>query len=153
MTFRLFIAAFVTAAALGFAGTAAANEKFKAEVAGYTLTEAGLAKFTRATRNLHAMPDACSFEGEDSGDASIDAMVARMDRHAGAKAAVQSAGMTTREYAVFVYAMVEAGMAAYTQQQSGKLPPGAKQANADFYKKHEAQMTALVDEAPCDVDD
>ncbi len=57
--------------------------------------------------------------------------------------------MTTREYVVFMWSMMQSGMSAWALQQSGKLPPGVSQANVDFYNKHEAQMRAIGENDPC----
>ena len=79
-------------------------------------------------------------------------MVAKLNAVPGAQAAIQSAGMTTREYVVFMWSIMQSGMSAWAQDQSGKLPPGVSQANVDFYKKHEADMAAIGENDPCDDD-
>ena len=115
----------IVAAALGFAGLAAASESDKREISGYALTEAGLGKFTQATQNLAAVPGACARGDTDdggSGDESLDQLVARLNAVPGAQAAIQSAGMTTREYIVFMWSMMESGLSAWAVQQNGKLP-------------------------------
>ena len=146
----------IVAAALGFAGLADASESDKREISGYALTEAGLGKFTQATQNLAAVPGACARGDTDdggSGDESLDQLVARLNAVPGAQAAIQSAGMTTREYIVFMWSMMESGLSAWAVQQNGKLPPGVQQANVDFYNKHEAAMRALGDQDPCGNDE
>jgi hypothetical protein len=154
MTLRIHGAkAIVVAAAIGLAvpGIAAANEGDKLEISGYALSEAGLAKFTRATQKLAAVPGACAEQDDDDSDSqSIDQMVAKLNAVPGAQAAIQSAGMTTREYVVFMWSMMQSGMSAWAQSQSGKLPPNVSQANVDFYKKHEAEMKAIGENDPCD---
>src|SRR5262245_1789737 len=105
---RHFIAGvLVVAATLGLAGPTAANEQDKREVSSYTLTETGLAKFTQATQNLAAVPGACAREDDDEGsdNASLDQLAAKLDSIPGAKAALQSAGMTSREYITFMFSM------------------------------------------------
>ncbi len=144
----------VVAATIGLAlpVPATANENDKREISSYVLTEAGLAKFTQATQALSAIPGACAREDEDDDDsnsASLDQLVAKLNAVPGAQAAIQSAGMTTREYVVFMWSMMQSGMSAWALQQSGKLPPGVSQANVDFYNKHEAAMRALGDNDPC----
>jgi len=146
----------IVAAALGFAGLAAASESDKREISGYALTEAGLGKFTQATQNLAAVPGACARGHTDdggSGDESLDQLVARLNAVPGAQAAIQSAGMTTREYIVFMWSMMESGLSAWAVKQNGKLPPGVQQANVDFYNKHEAAMAALGEQDPCGNDE
>lgn len=146
----------IAAAALGLAAPASANEKDKREISAYALTESGLAKFAQATQNLGAVPGACARgEADDgSGDETLDQLTARLDAIPGAKAAIQSAGMTTREYIVFMFSMVEAGLSSWAvSQPGGKLPPGVSKANVDFYKSHEAAMAALGDQDPCGNDE
>jgi len=133
---------------------ASAQDADSQEVMRYTLTEAGLAKFTQAARNIAGVPGACAQEEDDSEDLkSIDQMVAKMNSVPGVQAAVQSAGMTAREYVVFMFSMMQNGLAAWAvSQPGGKLPPGVSQANVDFYKKHEAKMAALGKEDACGED-
>lgn len=145
--------AIIVAATIGLAipGIAAANENDKREISSYALSEAGLAKFTQATQKLSAVAGACAAEDDDddSDTQSLDQMVAKLDAVPGAQAAIQSAGMTTREYVVFMWSMMQSGMSAWAQSQGGKLPPGVSQANVDFYKGHEAEMKALGENDPC----
>jgi len=78
-------------------------------------------------------------------------MAAKINAVPGAQAAIQSAGMPTREYIVFMWSMMQNGMAAWAlTQPGGKLPPGISQSNVDFYKRHEAEMTALGDQPGCE---
>ena len=125
------------------------------EVMAYTLTEAGLAKFTQATRKLHALPDHESGDCDEDSDAkSLDAQVTRFNATPGAQAAIQSAGMTTREYVVFLWSLFQNGLAAWAvDQPGGKLPPGISKANVDFVKQHQTaiQQTGGLDD-DCDDD-
>jgi hypothetical protein len=150
--------AFAFAAAISFATpcVAASSDSDHREVSAYALTEAGLAKFTKATKNLASVPGACKDEGNDdgqSGKQSIDEMVAEINATAGAQAAIRSAGLTTREYVVFMFSMLQNGMAAWAlSQPGGKLPPGVSKSNVDFYNKHEAALAALGDDFECGED-
>ena len=88
------------------------------EVLRYTLTEAGLAKYSQATKQLAALPDqerAC--DEEDTEAKSLDEMAAKLDGVPGARAAIQSAGMTSREYMVFSLSLLQNGMAAWAVSQ------------------------------------
>jgi hypothetical protein len=114
------------------------------EVLRYTLTEAGLTKYINATKKLATLPDSCEDDADDEATRSIADMVAKIDGTPGAKAAIQSAGMTTREYAVFSMAMIHNSLAAWAvSQPGGKLPPGVSQANVDFLKRNEAKTKEL----------
>jgi hypothetical protein len=130
---------------------ASAQDADSQEVMRYSLTEAGLAKFTQAARNVAGVPGACEQEEDDSDDLkSIDQMVAKMNSVPGVQGAIQSAGMTTREYVVFMFSMLQNGLAAWAvSQPGGKLPPGVSQANVDFYNKHEAKMAAIGRDDTC----
>ncbi len=145
---------FVAAVALlsGGMAPAVAQDRDAQEVSRYALTEAGLAKFAQATRNIAAVPGACEREEDDDADdlKSIDQMVAKLNSVPGIQAAIQSAGMTSREYVVFMFSMMQSGMAAWAvSQPGGKLPPGVSQANVDFFKQHETAMAQVGQGDPC----
>jgi hypothetical protein len=154
MNLRIQLAkAFAVAATIALAtpGIAAASDNDTREISSYMLTEPGLAKFMQATQKLANVPGACAEQEDDgSNPQSIDQMVAKMNSVPGVRSAIQSAGMTTREYVVFMWAMLHNGMAAWAvSQPGGKLPPGTLQSNIDFVKKHEAEMSAMDKSDPC----
>jgi hypothetical protein len=116
------------------------------EVLRYTLTDSGLAKYVQATRQLAALPGGVpgNCDDEDTESASLDEVVARVDAVPGAKAAIQSAGLSTREYMLFSLSLLQNGMAAWaTSQPGGTLPPGVSKSNVDFVKKHDAELKQL----------
>jgi hypothetical protein len=119
------------------------------EVAAYALTEAGLAKYTKATQNLAALPGGAASKCADDDDSedrtnSISDMVARINSVPGAASAIQSAGMSAHEYVVFTMSLLQNGLAAWAlQQPGGKLPPGVSKANVDFVSSHGPQLDAL----------
>jgi hypothetical protein len=116
------------------------------EINAYVLTEAALARYSQATRNLGALAKQLSSncDDDDGGSGSIGQSVARIDAIAGAKAAIQSAGMATREYIVFGMSVFQAGLSAWAlTQPGGKLPAGVSRANVDFYRTHEKAINAL----------
>jgi hypothetical protein len=136
-------------------GLAAAQDRDTQEVQAYALTDAGLAKYTQATKKLAALSggsDACG--DDDDGSQSLDAMTAKLNAQPGAKAAIASAGMTTREYVVFSWSLMQNGLAAWAvSQPGGKLPAGVSKANVDFYKRNEAalqQLQGAGGDADCD---
>jgi hypothetical protein len=118
------------------------------EIAHYVLTDAALAKYTQAIKNLSApgrkMPGDC----DDSEEAkSLDDMVAHFNSFPGAQAAIKSAGLSTREYLVFTMSIFQNGMAAWAlSQPGGKLPAGTSMANVTFYRAHEAAIKKLTAE-------
>lgn len=130
------------------------------EIASYMLTESGLAKYTQAVKNLGPMANRMSStcdSDEDEGEQSLDQFADRIEATPGAKAAIQSAGMTAREYVVFTLSLFQTGLAAWAvSQPGGKLPPGTAMANVNFYRAHEAALQALgkrIQAADCDGDD
>jgi len=150
-------AVFAFAMSIGLAspGLAVAQDRDSQEVSAYVLTESGLSKFAQASKNLAAVPGACEEEADDDDDSddmkSIDQMVAKLNSRPGAQAAIQSAGMTSREFVVFMFSMMQSGMSAWAlKQPGGKLPPGVSQANVDFFNKHETAMAALGKDDACD---
>ena len=66
-----------------------------------------------------------------------------MDRHPAAKNAITSAGMTTREYVVFSFALLQTGLAVWGADQTGGQAQGVSAANVAFYKKNEANLKKL----------
>lgn len=115
------------------------------EVQAYVLTEAGLAKYTQALRNLSRLPQGTLGGCDQDSDAdSLADAVALLNSMPGAEAAIRAAGMTTHEYAVFSWSLIHTALAAWASSEpGGQLPPGASRANVDFYKKHEAALQAL----------
>lgn len=155
---RIAVTALVGAVVL-FTGArvACAEDKDVAEIQRYVLSEAALAKYTAATKKLATLPRdpaACSDDGDGSGSQSIDQMAAKLGAVPGAKAAVQAAGMSLREYVVFSMSLLQNGLAAWAlDQPGGKLPQGVSKANVDFVRKHDAQLKQLHGLSPHGCDD
>lgn len=150
---RTTLAALLAVASALPAGALAQDRDTK-EINAYVLTEAALAKYEKAVRNLNAaapqVAGSCDDEGE--GAQSIDQMVARISAVPKAKAAIQSAGMTIREYIVFGFSAFQTGLASWSlSQPGGKLPPGVSMANVEFYRAHEAAIQKIKPaESDCD---
>jgi hypothetical protein len=143
-----FVACLFAAATTLVTLPAAAQDADSQEVMHYTLTDAGLAKYTKASHNLAALaggPPGCAKDDDsDSESNSISDLAGKLDAAPGAKAAVQSAGMTSREYIVFSMALLQNGLAAWAlTQPGGKLPPGVNKANVDFVNSHGPQLDKL----------
>jgi hypothetical protein len=115
------------------------------EIQKYVLTDAALAKYSAATRKLAELPpDAAACEDDGDDPQSIDDAAAKLNASPAAKAALQSAGLTPREYVVFTFSLLQTGLGAWAADQpGGKLPPGTSKANVDFYKKHQADLKKL----------
>ena len=124
------------------------------EISSYVLTEAALAKYTRATTNLGDLSKSVSGNCDEESARSLDEIVARANATPGVQAAIQSAGMTTREYIVFSLSLFQNGMAAWAiSQPGGTLPPGISKANVDFYRSHEQALQRLGNQGGSDVCD
>jgi hypothetical protein len=126
---------------------AVAQDRDSQEIASYVLTDAGLAKYLQAARNIAALPTqptrGCD-EEEIADSQSLDKLTAKFNAAPGVKAAIQSAGMTTREYVIFTFSIFQNGLAAWALTQPGAtLPAGTSKANVDFYRKHEAELQQL----------
>ena len=115
------------------------------EVRAYALSDAVLGKYVKATRKLSAIPLDC--DAGDSGISSLDDAAAKIDRMPGAKAVMKSAGITSREYVVFAFALIENAYAAYSlDQPGGKLPPGTSMANVEFLRRNSGVIERLANE-------
>jgi hypothetical protein len=98
-----------------------------------------------ATHNLRGI----KFEDcDDEADLhNITQTAARMDAVPGAKAAVQSAGMTSREYVVFTLSLMQNGIASHLLDRPGaKLPAGTNPGNVEFFRTRSAAMEQLANE-------
>jgi hypothetical protein len=122
------------------------------EVRAYALTDAVLGKYVAATRKLSAIPLDC--KADDRGIDSLDDAAAKVDAMPGARAALLSAGLTSREYVVFAFALVENAYAAYSlEQPGGRLPQGTSMANVEFLRRNSGVIERLANEtevATCD---
>jgi hypothetical protein len=127
------------------------------EIASYVLNEASLQKYAKATRSLgdikDQLPSSCD---DEEGVQSLDAAAARLGAIPDVRVAIESAGMTTREYMVFSFSLFQNGLAAWVlSQPGGGLPPGTSMANVDFYRSHEAtlqELGSLTESDNCDDD-
>ena len=140
--------AFLAAAALLLLPVARAEtlpEADTREVRSYALTEIALGKYVEATRKLSAIPLDCS--NEEPGISNLTEAAARIDAMPGAKAAMKSAGLTSREYVVFAFSLIENAYASYAlEQPGGKLPPGVSMTNIEFLRKNSGVIEQLANE-------
>lgn len=131
-------------AAFAPAVTRALDDRDTQEIAAYQLTDAAFAKYSQATRGLGALakslPAVCD---DDDTEQSLTSIAAKMDAVPGIKAAIQAAGMTSREYLVFSVALLQAGLVASLQQPGAKPLPGVNMANVGFFRAHKAAIDAL----------
>lgn len=137
------------------------RERDTQEINSYVLTDAGLARYTKATQALGSLAKSMPSDGDDGDDGddsdvdgnseSLDPAVATFNAIPGVKAALQSAVMTTREFIVFTWSMLQTGMADWVlAQPGGKLPPGISMTNVNFYRKNEAAFEKLDEDTGSD---
>ena len=118
----------------------------------YRLTEANLGKYVKASQNLVALakskPEwAKNIEASQKDNASLAEIAAFYDKIPPVRQALNSAGMSSREYVLFTMSMFQAAMGAWAMTQSGgKLPEGTPPENVAFFKKHEAELKKLTEE-------
>ena len=125
------------------------------EVRSYALTEDALGRYVEATRKLSVIPLKCDYDNPDIG--SLTEAAARIDAVPGAKAAVKSAGLTSREYVVFAFSLIENAFASYAlEKPGGKVPAGVSMSNVEFLRKNSGVIEQLANEtevSECDGND
>ena len=142
------VAMLISSAALAAAPSA---DRDIQEVDAYVLTEAALTKYAQATKKLQALPRRAAAHCDDSGDdasgnrKSIAAQVAQLEATPGAAAAVKSAGLSTHEYVVLSWSLLQAGLASWAVAQPGaRQPTGVLKSNVAFYRAHEAAIKTIA---------
>ena len=125
-------------------------------VSGTTLTMPKYKQYLDATVNLAnaAAKNPGLAEGmKDSGDKSIDEQVEAIESNPQVKAAVTSTGLTTRDYVLTQWALLQTGMAYAMTKGTGATQDdmikkaGVSKANMDFYAKNEAEINRLAEAA------
>jgi hypothetical protein len=141
---RLFTAGITVATLMTAPARAEAPDADAQEISRYALTDAGLAKYTAATQKLGKLAASVNSKCDDATSSSLSETVAKVDATPGVKAAIQSAGMTTREYIVFSMSLLQVGLAAWgLDQPGGTLAPGVSMDNVKFYRAHKAALEKL----------
>jgi hypothetical protein len=135
------------AAAQTAQGTAAARDA--AELAAYRMTEEGLAKFAAATRSLAV----ASRSAEAIGDVTagredlVTAMAEAFEARPPLREAIVGAGMTSREYALFTMALIQASLGVAIVEANpaaiDHLPADVSKENVRFVQAHRAALDAL----------
>ncbi len=122
------------------------------EVNAYVLTTTGLNQFRQAAIKLGEFAESVAGNCDDEeGDNSLDGMVARIRDIPGAAEAIESTGMSVRNYVLFMFATFQAGVAVWSlDQPGGALPPGVSMANVNFYQDHAAEFQETASLMPQD---
>lgn len=111
------------------------------------LTDAQQAELDKLRERLDAL-DAQDDDKESalSNANSLAEMEARLKSHPGAMKAMAAAGITPREYARCLMALLQAGMVeGFSQGKAdlAKLPPGVNPENVKFVREHKAELEAM----------
>ena len=82
---------------------------------------------------------------KQKGPQSVDDAVNRIDGHPRARTAIQSAGLSTRDYVLTMYCFVQSTMALFLKEDGGEKhdPPGASEENVMFVKNHLKEINRL----------
>jgi hypothetical protein len=123
------------------------------ELSRYTLTMADIRKYAAANANLAKHPkaeqeDEDSEDDEGSDNESLDEMAARINKMPEARKAIESAGLTARQYAVITMALFQASMAQFAVEQGADPAKVARDAsvnpaNIRFVKENKAELEKL----------
>jgi hypothetical protein len=125
-------------------------------VSATTLTMPKYKQYLDATVNLAnvAAKNPGLAEGiQGSGEKSIDEQVRTLEGNPAVKAAVTSTGLSTREYVLTQWALLQTGMAYAMTKGTGASQDdmikkaGVSKANMDFYAQNEAEINKLAEEA------
>lgn len=128
------------------------------DLADYRLTTPVFEQFVRASNLIAdvtlrdaAFDNAPLFTKEialsDDAPASASALAARLEKHSGLAAALETAKLTPREYAKFAIALVAARLA-HEFLNAGvlkRVPSGAPTENVKFVEEHRAEIRSVLD--------
>ncbi|MBW3571298.1 MAG: hypothetical protein KY467_09340 [Gemmatimonadetes bacterium] len=122
----------------------------------YRLTSANLDKFLAATNALKALEDEDidiedHIDMDDPEDIDIGEIAAAFDNEPRIKRAINSAGMTSRDYVTFLFAMMQAMFGSVMVQMGGEqalndMPDGVLKENIRFFTANQARFEALGDD-------
>jgi hypothetical protein len=125
-------------------------------VSATTLTMPKYKQYLDATVNLAnvAAENPGLAEGmKDGGEKSIDEQVRALESKPQVKAAITSTGLSTRDYVLTQWALLQTGMAYAMTKGSGASADemvkkaGVSKANMDFYAQNEAEINKLAADA------
>ena len=135
---------------------AAAQQMFRdPAIASYRLTSASLDKFVRATNALQGLEDEDidiedRIDMDDPENIDLNEIAAAFDSEPRIKNAINGAGMTSREYLTFMFAMIQAMFGSVMVQMGGEqalndMPAGVLKDNIRFFTENQAAFEALDD--------
>ena len=118
-------------------------------IAGVTLSEESLRKYLTAGSNMVAFKKADptawqNLRQKTSAADSVDAMAAAADAAPAAKKAIASAGLTSRQFFLMNFSIMQNTAAADAIKKGQPLPKDISAANVDVVKNHVPEITALM---------
>ena len=126
------------------------------ELAAFRLSMDKLSKAAQAGRALESLSEIdSSLKGvaqfdKDKGSQAIAEAVGRIDAHPEARTAIQSAGLSTRDYVLTMYCFVQSTQALLVREDKGRkqYPPGASEENVVFVRNHLKEINRLFSDKP-----
>jgi hypothetical protein len=86
----------------------------------------------------------------DKGSQAIDEAANRIDAHPEARTAIQSTGLSTRDYVLTMYCFVQSTKELFLSRDGARksYPPGASEENVVFVKNHLREINRLFSDNP-----
>jgi hypothetical protein len=155
-TFRMIATAAVVVATAALPARSHAQQTSSADMqllASYRLNASTLHKAMQASRNMAALAKDTAVlrvmaehgDAEDANAKTIADIARQFDGVPPLKRAINSAGLTSKEYALFTMSLFQASMAAAMMDADGpyklkELPKGTPKENVDFVRTHKAEI-------------
>jgi len=121
-------------------------KKIEAELEALKKKEEPTESDDKRVEALERRLDALDDDGMNMSDAqTIGQMAAKVEKYPPMMAGLRSAGLTAREYAKFMMAVLQAGLTAGLQKSGAlkEIPPGTNPANVKFMLDHEADFQKM----------
>ena len=104
----------------------------------YRLTDANYAQWEQAQNNLDALPRSALGPASSSGGSAIDRAVARLESSPRARRAIESAGLSVRDFVLETVALAQATEAAETGKSTSVAPVPAE--NFQFVQRYRSRI-------------
>lgn len=126
-----------------------------AAISNYRLDMDKVRGIQRAAVNLHELqqrrPDLA--QRMDSDNLDWAEIKARIDREPEVRRAIESAGISSRDYVLGMMALIQASMAHELAKAGMNVPAGVSEHNRRFMAEHEAEVRQVMEAMPSDDDD
>ena len=111
----------------------------------YRLTDANYAQWEQAQNNLDALPRSALGPASSSGGSAIDRAVARLESSPRARRAIESAGLSVRDFVLETVALAQATEAAETGKSTSVAPVPAE--NFQFVQRYRSRVARAQSES------